>query len=99
MRSVISVASRDVDLLCLSPSVRSRSSNSRVLAAALMLAVSPASLALAQSTDATQLDPLVVEAQKKKKVAAAKKSAAPKKAAAAPAPQPVATTTARCEYR
>ena len=68
-----------------------RKPTSRVLAAALMLAVSPATLAVAQTADTTQLDPLVVEAQKKKKAAAAKKSA-PKKAPAAaqvqPAPQP-----------
>ncbi|MEI9902491.1 MAG: hypothetical protein WDN31_23075 [Hyphomicrobium sp.] len=57
-----------------------------------MLAVSPATLAVAQTAGSTQLDPLVVEAQKKKKAAAAKKSA-PKKAPASaqvqPAPQPV----------
>ena len=61
---------------------------SRVFAAALMLAVSPATLAIAQTADTTQLDPLVVEAQKKKKAAAAKKSPA-KQATVAP-PQPVA---------
>ena len=51
-----------------------RKPTSRVLAAALMLAVSPATLAIAQTADTTQLDPLVVEAQKKKKAAAAEES-------------------------
>jgi len=93
MRSVISVANGDVLPLCgsaLRTPVNFKSPASRVLAAALMLAVSPATLALAQTAEPTQLDPLVVEAQKKKKkAAAAKKSAAPKQAVAAPAP-PVA---------
>ena len=53
-----------------------------------MLAVSPATLAIAQTANSTQLDPLVVEAEKKKKATAAKKSAP--KQAVAPAPQPVA---------
>src|SRR6185312_1907448 len=66
-----------------------KQSTSRVLAAALMLAVSPATLAIAQTADSTQLDPLVVEAEKKKKKAASAKKSAPKQAAAA-APQPVA---------
>jgi catecholate siderophore receptor len=69
-----------------------RKPTSRVLAAALMLAVSPATLAIAQTADTTQLDPLVVEAQKKKKAAAAAKKSAPKKAPVAaqvqPAPEP-----------
>jgi catecholate siderophore receptor len=65
-----------------------KQSTSRIFAAALMLAVSPATLAIAQTADSTQLDPLVVEAQKKKKKAAAAKKSAPKQAAA-PAPQPV----------
>ena len=66
-----------------------KQSTSRVLAAALMLAVSPATLAIAQTANSTQLDPLVVEAEKKKKKAASAKKSAPKQAAAA-APQPVA---------
>jgi catecholate siderophore receptor len=66
-----------------------KQSTSRAFAAALMLAVSPATLAIAQSADSTQLDPLVVEAQKKKKKAASAKKSAPTQAAA-PAPQPVA---------
>src|SRR5262245_30811424 len=68
-----------------------KQSTSRLFAAALMLAVSPATLAIAQTADTTPLDPLVVETPtKKKKAPAAKKSAPQQSAAPAPAPQPVA---------
>lgn len=66
----------------------------RAVTAACMLAVSPATLALAQSSSGSaDLPPIVVEGQKakaKKKPVAAKKSPAPKQAPkqATPAPQP-----------
>ena len=97
MRPVGSVAIRDAYLVCPALSVKSANATSRVLAAALMLAVSPATLALAQTAESTQLDPLVVEGQKKKKTTAAKKSTAPKKAAAAPAAQPTPQPVANPE--
>lgn len=74
-----------------------RSATTRTIAGVLMLAVSPASLAMAQSSQSSeQLPPIVVEGQKakpKKKPVAAKKAPAPKQAkqaAPAPAPQPAA---------
>jgi catecholate siderophore receptor len=72
---------------------RTKVFTSSVLAATLLVAVSPTSIAVAQTaqTQPTQLDPLVVEAdkKKKKKPTAAKKSA-PKQVTTTsqPAPQP-----------
>lgn len=70
--------------------VRSHALVPKTVAAACMLAVSPASLALAQSADtAAELPAITVETQKKKaKPVAAKKSTAPaKKSASTPTPQ------------
>lgn len=66
-----------------------RDSTTKAIAAACMLAVSPASLALAQSA-AGELPPLVVETQKKKKKAASapKQQTAPKVKQASPKPTP-----------
>jgi catecholate siderophore receptor len=102
MRSSVLVALGDVPPSCgltvpAKSSSAPRYATSRTFAAALMLAVSPATLALAQQPPkSTELDPLVVETQPKKK-AAAKKASAPKKAPAAaqvsPAPQPAPAFT------
>ena len=65
--------------------------STRAVAAACMLAVSPATLALAQSAqNASELPPIVVQGQKAKakKPVAAKKSAPPKQKQASPTPQP-----------
>ena len=71
---------------CLADSCSGKdTSPTRLLIAALMLAASPASIALAQTT--STLPPVVVEGQKAKK----KKAAAPVKQAPPPAPAPVAT--------
>src|SRR4029078_4540861 len=88
MRSAGSARQGGVVALSIFQPAAVKQSTSRVLAAALMLAVSPATLAIAQTADSTQLDPLVVEAEKKKKKAASAKKSAPQQAAA-PAPQPV----------
>lgn len=68
-----------------------RDNTTRAVAAVCMLAVSPTTLALAQSANSgQQLPPIVVEGQKaKKKPVASKKSTTPKKVKqAAPTPQP-----------
>jgi len=93
MRSVLTVrGGGGVRMLSAASSKPSKSKYpaSRLLTAALLLAVSPTSLAVAQTADSTKLDPLVVEAdkKKKKKTAAVKKSPA-KQGTSAP-PQPVA---------
>ena len=65
--------------------------STRAVAAACMLAVSPATLALAQSAqNSSELPPIVVQGQKAKakKPVAAKKSAPPKQKQASPTPQP-----------
>ena len=66
-----------------------KDSTTRVAATALMLAASPATLALAQTAATpSELPAIVVEGQKqKKKPVAAKKSSAPKQVTKAPAPQ------------
>lgn len=97
MRSVSRAASSGAHGLVLpNAAAGSRFITSRSLSAALLLAASPSTIALAQTAEPTQLDPLVVEAQKKKK-SASKKSSKPKKAAAAapvqPAPQPAPAVT------
>src|SRR5262245_46453665 len=100
MRSVSRAASSGAHGLVLPNAAGPHSSTQWTLAAALMLAASPTSIALAQTAEPTQLDPLVVEAQKKKKAASAKKSA-PKKAAASapvsPTPQPAPAFTPSAE--
>jgi catecholate siderophore receptor len=78
------------------PSLSPHDSVTRAFAAACMLAISPASLALAQTADqATDLEPLVVEAQKKKKKqSSSSKTASPKQAkkAVPPLPSPAGLT-------
>lgn len=88
MQSVKNVSERVPSGLLSTGFVSLRDSTSRAVAAACMLAASPASLALAQTAQSTDLEPLVVEAQKKKKKSASSSNAAPvkKKAQAAPTP-------------
>lgn len=66
---------------------------SRAFAAACMLAISPATLAVAQTAKSSDLEPLVVETEKKKKKPAqAAKPQPPKQAKKAPPPPPPALT-------
>lgn len=62
---------------------------SRTVAAACMLAISPATLAVAQTANSSDLEPLVVETnKKKKKPAAPRKSQRPKQVVKKQAPPP-----------
>jgi catecholate siderophore receptor len=97
MRSVFWVADRSQNVLPLSgPTLLANRSGtlkdpvSRAFAAACMLAISPATLAIAQTAKSSDLEPLVVETEKKKKKpVSAAKSTPPKQAKQAPpAPPP-----------